>query len=261
MSLKIDKCSMPSCQELTENGKRLCARHAASGKDLRIPAYVINLGLEKIYDTIRRQKQGFSVETILDILDPGYADRIDGVNCKNALAKLFRSLRANKFLLKKGHVNGFVVYELGEGWKQNYVFIDDEPPAAQENTTLNVVQLKKQFQFLSDKEIKPLVIENARVKKQVATLTEKVDNMEQQFITFLREQKEAIETLQNNVKALAKHIEGNNQTTEQVKLKEEIDLINQQIVSLSKNKQECPVAKLREHMHVLFGGKRSETKL
>ena len=260
MSRKIDTCAMPDCHEPTENGKRICARHAISGKDLRIPIYVINLGLDKIYETLRKQKQGFSVETILDILDPGYADRIDGANCKNALAKLFRSLRANKFLTKKGHVNGFVVYELGEGWKQNYVFIEDEPPTSKDKTVSDVAHINKQLYNFAEQEIKPLKLENTHIKKQVEDLTKKMDAIEEQFLMFLSEQKEAIIAIQKNIDILAVRINKDTHNS-QAELKEQIAMLEEKVKLLSQNKQDCPVAKLREQMHIMFGGKRSETKL
>ena len=133
MRYQLESCAMPGCKTSTERGKRLCKKHASTGKDMRIPKFVLSVGLSKIYSIMQLNKTSFSVEDIMLAIDPYYAEHPDAVNNTNAMAKLFRTLRTNHYIVKKGYRDGFVVYDLGQGWDKSNVTIEDENSKPEKN--------------------------------------------------------------------------------------------------------------------------------
>ena len=244
MRLQLDTCAMPSCKAYTERGKRLCEKHAAAGKDLRIPKFVLETGLTKIYNAIQQQKHGFSVESTMRILDQDYAEHSNVINNINAMAKLFRALRANGYIVKKGHRDGFVIYHMGTGWDRSNVTIedDDEPKQESQKQTLHI----------------------QHIEQALHNITSRLTQLEQR----LAETKAA--SNKNELEQLYKRLEQlEDRTTQNQKiitsLKDEITCLHkknlelcQQLDTINNKPCDCPVAKLRDQMHVLFGGKKTD---
>jgi hypothetical protein len=106
----------------------MCEKHLASGNDLRVPLWTIEVGLQKIYDALRGA-ENITVVTLYEKmgLDP---DSPRKERCLDDLGKLLRTLRANGYVTKTGHAGGYVSYSATAGAKWNLgvsVSIDDVP--------------------------------------------------------------------------------------------------------------------------------------
>jgi len=264
MRYQLNSCAMPGCKVPTERGKRLCDKHAATGKDMRIPKFVLATGLSKIYSTMQLQKMSFSVEDIMLALDPYYTENPDVLNNLNAMAKLFRTLRANNYIVKNGHRDGFVVYSLGQGWDKSNVTIEEEFKP-QKNIKVEDGRIK-----ISDKnEISPkldLSYVN-ELEKKVKKLSETVEKDKANLEDFKNTTKsldqqtidrfgKALTELQNNFSGLQDCFA--NAQQEIAKLRLAIDAINYHSNAKNEQKCDCPIMQLREQMGVLFGGKKNE---
>lgn len=274
---RLDICAMPGCKAYTENGKRLCKKHGAAGTDLRVPKYVLDVGLEKFYAAIQDQKSGFHVESIMRQVDP-LCTVGDIVNNKGSVAKLFRTLRANGYIVKKGHEDGFVVYRLGEGWDRSHVSIDEETAAEATQSASNEVLARLR------------VVEGALEKSGIGVVTDRIDSIERSINTL---SKHAVTTMQHtgDIDAIKKQMQTTSSTGEKedvhratvVRLVQEVNVLAQQLEAIKlllvKHRKEinalherldsistgaggcCPVAKMREQMHVLLGGKQTEVNV
>lgn len=217
-------CLMPGCEEVVDEGRRLCLTHAAAGNDLRVPKYAIDLGLKKIYRAIELWSGLFSVEDIVSQVDDLYltSDEQYKTNCTNSMAKLFRTLRANNYITKRGHFNGFVCYSKNVWNASVEVSIDEEA--------------------VESGAAKAPCAHCEALAVQLAELQQKV-NVVDSYAKTLDCIVKDISTLWDRLKKMDEHNER----------------IVRDIGELKGRQTEaCPVAKMRSEMHVMLGGKKQE---
>lgn len=221
----IQKCLMPGCEEKVDDGRRLCIKHAATGNDLRVPKYVIDMGLEKVYHAIESWNGLFSVEDIVSQVDDLYltSDERYKTNCTNAMAKLFRTLRANGYITKRGHYNGFVCYS--------------------KNVWKTAVEVSIAEESVANKPAKGSSCSHCEaLAADLATLQQKVNAMGSYTKTFECIVKD-ISTLWDKLK----------------KIDELHERLVREVGELKGRPTEtCPIARMRSDMHVMLGGKKQE---
>ena len=137
-------CVMPGCKNVIFKGSRLCEKHLKSGNDLRVPVTTLDMGLPKIYQWMlnayrNTNTHNFNVTELLDGVDPSFVTSSPAEQERklNDMAKLCRTLRANGFLVKEGHRNGFVCFSVlhEEQWDLGVVVSIDEQTEEQAPVT------------------------------------------------------------------------------------------------------------------------------
>ena len=239
----ISHCTMPMCHDLVVKGGRLCQKHAGAGNDLRVPQYVLDIGLDNVYNAMVKRNDLFSVEDIIRDVDSGFdtCSDDDKINRTNAMAKLFRTLRANNYITKRGHYNGFVCYSKN-AWEIGVSVSVDE-----EIATPTVIQKPEVVPVAVNMQQR---IEGAR--QNISTLMsvfekEKYLKLQQDFDQMVA-RVAALESLQKSVDLLWQKAKQLDETT--LKIMHEID-------TLKGGEDACPVAKMRAGMHHMLGGKKS----
>lgn len=105
-------CVMPGCNQPVERSF-LCRQHRKN--DLRVPEYVVKIGVERIYEFIYKKNTDITSLDIIKQFDPDVIvsmDILDRDKKIDAIGKFFRTLRENGYLVKTGRKQNSVVYDI-----------------------------------------------------------------------------------------------------------------------------------------------------